>query len=357
MKILFAAPITFDNTTFFISTYITHLAREAVGLGHEVKVLQTTDTKMPVLLNYLRKDKTIRNNFNEEYLTFRKHFGFITDYPNDLYLLQQISEEAKNFNPDVLFIYLINTHNLSSLIKNLKKEGIKVVTWLGLHPSKVLPSIHKILKNCDYTFIYDKSYIKYYEEELNITNTQILPLGCSVSYYDSINPDNNFIKNNNVNICFSGMYDERRKAFLEHIYDLGLGIWSWNFNDYHTPLRSNYRGVVYGDDLIKVMKSAKIGVNIHREFEVSGGNYRLFEIPASKTFQIVDEKESIGEYFKIGEEIITFKDKKELRNKVRYYLKNEKEREEIAMASYKRIKKDHNLKNRVKQMMEIIAAK
>ncbi len=355
MKILFAAPITFDDTTFFISTYMVHLSREAAGLGHEVKVLQTTDTKMPVLLDHLRKDRTIRNSFSEEYLTFRKHFGFIADYPNDLYLSQQISEEVKDFNPDVLFIYLINTYNLSSLIKNLKKEGIKVVTWLGLHPSKVSPGVHKILKNCDHTFIYDRSYVKYYEEELNITNTQTLPLGCSVSYYDSINPDSDFIKDNKVNICFSGMYDERRKNFLEHISDLGLGIWSWNFSDHQTPLGSNYRGVVYGDDLIKVMKSAKIGVNIHREFEVSGGNYRLFEIPASKTFQIVDDKKSIGDYFRIGEEIITFKDKKELRDKVQYYLKNEKEREEIAMASYKRIKKDHSLKNRVERMMEIIA--
>lgn len=344
MKILFAAPITFDKITFFISTYIVGLAHAAKDLGHEVKVIQTTDTKLPDILNCFRK----------EYRIFRRYFGFITQFPNDLYLEQQISEEAEKFKPEILFLHLINTYNLSHLIKNLRSKGIKVVTWLGVHPANVHSGIHKIIKNSDYTLIYDGTYIEYYKKKLNINNIQILPLGCNVSYYDTINPDDNFIKKNGVNICFAGFFDKWRERFLEEISDLGLGIWSWNLGDFKTNLVSNYKGVVYGETLIKVLKSSKIAINIHQKSEVGGGNYRLFEIPASKTFQIVDEKKNIGEYFKIGEEIITFKNKKELRNKVQYYLKNEKERDEIALASYKRIKKDHDLKNRVEQLIEII---
>lgn len=362
MKFLFAAPVTFNRITSFISSYITGLAQSAKDLGHEVKVLQTTDTEFSQrtldLLNRYNGNALQAPEIQKSYIfrNLRKHLAFFIDYPNDLYLSQQISEEAEEFKPDVVFIYLINTYDLSGLIKDLRKKGIKVVTWLGLHPAKVQPGIHKILKNCDHIFLYDKSYIEYYEKKLDITNTHMLPLGCNVAYYDSINPDDDFIKNNNVNICFAGMFDKRRKALLEEISDLGLGIWSWDLNYHQNPLTSNYRGDIYGDDLIKVIKSAKIGINIHREFEISGGNYRLFEITASKTLQIVDEKKNIAEYFKIEEEIITFKDKKQLRDKVLYYLKNEKEREEIAMASYRRTKKDHDLKDRIRQMIEIIKA-
>jgi spore maturation protein CgeB len=175
-----------------------------------------------------------------------------------------------------------------------------------------------------------------------------------VDYYGSIIPDPNFTKEHNPDICFIGFFDRHREIYLKALSGFNLGIWSWNIKDFDTPLRIFHKGTVFGENMIKIIKSSKIALNIHRDFEVSGGNYRLFEIAACKTFQLVDEKKDIGKYFKIGKEIITFSNENDLKEKVEYYLNHPDEREEIANAAYNRVKHDHTLVHRMTKIINLI---
>ncbi len=132
-----------------------------------------------------------------------------------------------------------------------------------------------------------------------------------------------------------------------------LGIWSWNLPEFITPLKSYHRGSAHGETMAKLFKCAKIVLNIHREFEVGGGNFRLFEIAACGAFQLVDEKQDIGKYFEIGKEIVTFSDEHDLRKKVSYYLDHPAERATIAEAGFRRAKKDHTLLQRMQSILDI----
>ena len=344
MKILFAAPVTFDRITFFISQYTIGLAKAARALGHEVRVVQTTESvDHPTGINLLK----------QEFHTLQKYCKWLTDYPHDILLMNQIYYEVQDFKPDILFIHLIDTSHAHLIMERIKKRGTRVLTWLGVHPTEVSDGILKLLKSCDFTLIYDPSYIDYYEKNLGIRNLRIVHLGCDVEYYDSIRPDTEFKEQNKSDICFIGQFDSHREKYLKALSDFNLGIWSWNMAEHETDLYKFYRSVVYGDSLIEVIKSSKIALNIHREFEVGGGNYRLFEIPSCGVFQLVDEKKNIGEYFEIGKEIITYKDEYELRDKTQYYLENSEEREEIAKAGHKRVRKDHTLENRIQEIIKI----
>ena len=343
MKILFAAPFTHSNITFFISNFFKGLAKSAKDLGHEVRVVQTTDTTFP-----------LNNSYEKEFNIFNHFTKNLACIGNDNYMGQALLDEVKNFGPDILFLHVINTYDISEYINQIKKLGTVVVTWLGVHPSVVSGGIHKILKNSDHTLIYDKSYADYYSDTLGIDNLIVVSLGCDTDYFDSITPDNNFIEENSNDISFIGMIDSSRGEILSSLTDYNLGIWSWNINNHFPELKKRNRGVVFGDNMVKTLKSSKIALNIHRKYEVSGGNYRLFEIPASKTFQLVDEKEEISKYFIPGEEIVTFKDVKDLRNKTAYFLNNDNERNEIALAGYRRVKKDHNLDNRLEDILSLI---
>ncbi len=187
---------------------------------------------------------------------------------------------------------------------------------------------------------------------MGIHNLRTVPLGCDVDYYDSIEPDEEFRKENAVDVSFVGLFDEHREEYLGALSDFNLGIWSWNIGDYDTPLKKFHRGVAYGESLIKVFKSSKIVLNIHRDFEESGGNYRLFEIPACNALQMVDDKRDIGKYFEVGKEVVTFTSKDDLRRKVEYYLENSEKREEIARAGHDRVKKDHTLIDRMYDRMK-----
>lgn len=343
MKILFAAPVTFDRITFFISEYIVGLARAARTLGHEVRIVQTTENIYPRAGKFLERELD----------TLRKYCKWLADLPHDLLLMSQIYQEVKDFKTDVLFIHLIDTSYLPFIINKIKQRGTRVMVWLGVHPSQTSPGIHKLLKSSDITLIYDPSYIDYYQNQLKINNIQIIPLGCDIGYYESVSPNKQFKENNGVDVCFVGIFDEHRERYLRGLSEFNLGIWSWNIGNYETLLQKFYKGVIYGENLIRLLKSSKIVVNIHRDFEISGGNYRLFEIPACGAFQIVDEKKDIGKYFEIGKEIVTFKDENDLGLKVKYYLEHPEERQRIANAGYERVKKDHTLVDRMEKIIKI----
>lgn len=344
MKILFAAPVTYHKYTFFISHYVTGLAKAAKTLGHEVRLVQTTENIYnPIMWKFVE----------DIFFEFRKRRKWLADFPHDLLLMYQIMREVKDFKPDMLFIHPLDTYYLPHIINKIKQRGTRVIVWLGVHPARVSNGIQRLAKKADITLIYDNSYSSYYENELNMHHVRIVPLGCDVDYHESVNPDTEFVNKNGVDVCFVGLFDEHREKYLEVVSRYNLGIWSWNIVDHDTDLKKFYRGVVYGDDLIKVYKSSKIVLNIHRDFEISGGNYRLFEIPACRAFQIVDEKADITKYFEIGKEIVTFKNEYDLRGKVEYYLANPKEREEIAMAGYNRVKRDHTIIDRMKRIIDI----
>ncbi len=344
MRILFAAPVTFENITFFISSYFIGFAKAFEQLGHKTKILQTTDTNYPKFLN----------KFRRKHNKFRRKHSFFTNVLNDIYTERQILIEVREFKPDIVFLHFINSYDLSKLIIKLKKMGIIVLYWRGVNPIRINNGIINCLKNSNYILIYDDNYLDYYKYKLKLDNVYILPLGCDLEYYDSFIPNHDYIEKNKVDICFYGLYNLWRESFLISLKDFDLGIWSWNFNDYNSKLSSKYKGIIHGETLVKTLKSCKIAVNIHLKSEIGGGNYRLFEIPATKTFQLVDNKINISKYFDVGKEIITFNDQKDLKEKAIYYLKNDKERNDIALASYQKVKNEHTLKHRAIKLIDFL---
>ncbi len=61
----------------------------------------------------------------------------------------------------------------------------------------------------------------------------------------------------------------------------------------------------------------------------------------------MEHQEEIREFFRLGEEIETFRDAEELTEKVRYYLKNETAREKIRSAGQARARRDHTWQKRL----------
>ena len=78
-----------------------------------------------------------------------------------------------------------------------------------------------------------------------------------------------------------------------------------------------------GEELVGLYNKTKIALNISQwdTASLSGLNLRIFDIPACGAFLLTDYSDALAEYFKPGEEIETFKDIAELKDKLSYYLK------------------------------------
>ncbi|WP_321532012.1 glycosyltransferase [uncultured Desulfuromonas sp.] len=344
MKILFAAPITYDRITLFISDYFSGLARASIRAGHDVRVVKTTENMY---------NPFIPRKLTNAYTAFRNRFKAVVDFPHDILLGTQLLREVEYFKPDLVIMHFIDTTYLDFFVKKIRQNGTKVLFWLGVHPDYVSEGIRRVLQEVGTVLYYDPEYTSFFKNELGINHISRLPLACEIEKFDRIHVDSHNSMKDRVDICFVGFIDKYREEILHALTEFKLGIWSWNFNGLDSNLKPFYKGAASGDAMIEIFKSSKIVVNAHRLFEKSGGNYRLFEICGASAFQLVDCRPGLAEYFVDGKEIVTFSSLDDLRQKVIYYLENDIERQRIAIAGYQRVCRDHTFANRMKKIIDI----
>jgi spore maturation protein CgeB len=342
MRILFAAPLNGVRSGIFISNYYRSLARAAISSGHIVALHDTqeiaTSSNLPFLL---RRAYSPFSGLVE---------GLRLMSILEVSLRSELLRAIENFKPDVVFIYAICAQSLKKVIRKIRKKGIKVVMWIGLNPDVLPKNVKNLICDLDCVFCYDYEYLPIYLK-MNCARVELVPMGVDIDYIDSI--DNRKISKT-VDVSFIGMIDDTRLKYLSNLYNIDLGIWSWDAKAKCSSLASYYRGEASGEKTINILKGSKCSINLHREFEFSGGNYRLFEIPACKALQFVDNKPSISKYFVPDEEIIIFRSINDLKNKIEYYLNHEDERLKIVENARRRVVREHCILDRFKRMERVL---
>jgi spore maturation protein CgeB len=108
------------------------------------------------------------------------------------------------------------------------------------------------------------------------------------------------------------------------------------------------------EQYVPLYQRAKIGFNVHNRGDYTVGGYRLFELPANGVMQISDGGEYLGTFFDVGSEVVGYRNADDLIDKIRYYLSHDAEREQVALAGYRRAMRDHRLRVRMRQAGELI---
>jgi spore maturation protein CgeB len=83
-------------------------------------------------------------------------------------------------------------------------------------------------------------------------------------------------------------------------------------------------------------------------------NPRTFDLAATGAFQLVDRRAQLPEFFKPKEEVTTFQNLAEAREKIDYFLAHEEERLRVARKGRERCLRDHTYRVRMAQALEII---
>jgi len=107
-----------------------------------------------------------------------------------------------------------------------------------------------------------------------------------------------------------------------------------------------WSNVLSNDEYVDIFNKSKININFSRNEGVLQIKGRDFEIPMCGGFLITEYNPELEKYFKIGKEIETYRDNKELLDKIIFYSNNDKKREKIARAGYRRTQENHTYKQR-----------
>lgn len=103
-----------------------------------------------------------------------------------------------------------------------------------------------------------------------------------------------------------------------------------------------------------VFAASKINLNPALFAIRSGISLRAFDIMACGGFLLSNYKEEYRDYFEIDKEMVIYTSMEDAVDKINYYMSNEDIRVNIAKAGKNRVKKDHKLEYRLRDIFEIV---
>jgi spore maturation protein CgeB len=282
------------------------------------------------------------------YRPYKLHKFAVSNSVLNKYFLNKIIK----LNPDILIV-IKGESLLKGVINKINSKGIKTACWALDEPFGRIYSMNKInnIPEYNYFFVFDPSYLDELKE-IN-SNSFYLPVAA-----DPINVHKESIpivnRDYSYDISFLGSYEpEREELFFSLGFPLTIFGMGWGKVKSNKKIKVINRPL-FGKEMNKFFNNSKINLNIQALHGKESMNLRTFEVPATKSFVLTDFKKELPNLFELDKEIVCYYDKEDLKEKISYYLENEKERNKIALAGHERVMRDHKIIDRLRTMLKII---
>jgi spore maturation protein CgeB len=145
-------------------------------------------------------------------------------------------------------------------------------------------------------------------------------------------------------ISFIGASHGTRKTTIESLSRAGINVECFGVG---WP-----RGSVSTADVASIMNDSVISLNFANSRGSNQIKARTFEIPGAGGFLLTDYTEGLGRYYRLNEEIATFRDMSELKSQIVYFLSNPDHRDSIALAGHRRTAAEHTYDLRLQRLLE-----
>jgi spore maturation protein CgeB len=213
-------------------------------------------------------------------------------------------------------------------------------------------------------------------KEIGYDNAIMTQWACNHFYYKKLDLKKIY------DVTFIGMPHGNRREWINGLISSGIDLKYWGYawkqipdnfffksfwyfpkrikflRKYHEQTINKIKNStrISQDDMIKVFNQSKINLNLNfssnkKTIEIKGRN---FEIPGCGGFILTNNAPHLEEYYKIGKEIVCFKDIYDLKDKINYFLKHDSEREKIALAGYERTLREHTYEKRFNDILKFI---
>ncbi len=288
-----------------------------------------------------------------------KRFERKTAVGNHVNILnRKILENAAIIKPQLVFVYN-SRFVFTQTLKKLKDNGAVIFLYSNDDPfSDFFPAYYwrhfqRGLSVTDVGFVYRVSNIG-----------DFLDAGCKRvrqlrSYYIE---ERNFkiggltSKQDDSPVVFLGHNEnDERAEYIGELLKRGIKVGiikkGWEDFEVDNPYLVKYENT--GERYNELINRAKIALVFLSKINHDTYTRRCFEIPATKTLMIAPFTEELASMFEENKEIIFYRSKEELAEKTEYYLRHDREREQIANMGYERLMKDgHEITDRVREVMD-----
>lgn len=258
-------------------------------------------------------------------------------------------EIVKNEKPDYIFMWMITYEFFIETLVKIREISpkTKIINFFGDDDIQFesFSIYYSLFLDCGLVLPQPNQYYK----EFKIRNI-FYTIGKNLDNYKPLNLKKKY------DVTFIGTPKADRCELVRFLLknNIKIDLFGWGWHNY-PEFKEIYHGPLDPKDLIKIVNESKINLcfskNMFGEPHTVG---RVFEFGACNSFILVDYVPIYDRFFKEGREIVMFRNEEELKNKVDYYLKNEKEREKIAENMYHRIIKKYDLDKNLYKLFKLL---
>jgi spore maturation protein CgeB len=257
------------------------------------------------------------------------------DFP-DLNL--RLIERIQAFQPDVIFCVLMGYEVwLETLDLMRSRTPAAVVNW-GTDDSWKFRQFTRFLTEHVDLHVTTHAPTLAEAEKLGIDNMVVSQWAAAASRLAEPLPSQACT----YDVSFVGAAYGNRRAQVKQMARRGINVACFGHGWEGGPVDSREIAQIYRSSRISLnfadsgLQLSGIGLARSRQIKA-----RTFEVPGAGGFLLSEESESLAQYFRIGAEMITYRDDDELAEKIRYFLNHPNERDAIARAGYQRVRREH----------------
>lgn len=391
MRIFYASDTT-PNPAFKSNLWRNNLYLPLVDLGHDVVEFEYD----------LRETfSNLDPSYSDQKKFIEKNRSLISQE-----LLRQIKRVHQQKPIDLFFSYFYDACVLPEAIEEIKSLGIKTVNWY-CNGSYQLHLVSEISPHYDFCLVPEKFRLDDYRK-----------LGAHPIYsQEAANPNiyKPYDLPKEFDVTFVGQAYGDRPGYIKHLLDSGIDVRVWGYGWQHftegvrkfskPSVWRRYRDIarklltmegqrraihrlaarfqkpadtssspavvrlpqrVVGDilsdiEMIQMYSRSKINLGFSSCGNTHASDDRIlqirlrdFEVPMSGGFYMVEYMEELEEFFLIDREIVCYRNAEELADKIKFYLANDRVREQIRVAGYQRCIKDHTWHKRFQSAFKVM---
>jgi spore maturation protein CgeB len=186
-----------------------------------------------------------------------------------------------------------------------------------------------------------------------------LPEAMNPMWHRPVTPTPKDLQEYGCDLLAQGTLHYYRARMLEPFADYDLKIWGSNNPSWiRSASKQRYMNAYVAETLkARVFASSKIAINIVNHLEIEGVNCSLFEYAGCGLFQIVESKPTLKQLFEPEDEIVTYSDRLDLKEKVDFYLSRPELRQRIAAKASARAHREHTYENRLNTMLMTLSSR
>lgn len=266
---------------------------------------------------------------------------------------QKLVKRVRELQPDLVFVISMESV-LPTTIQAIKQESDAVVIGWFMDAVTSFGRTYFMLADYDAMFFVDDYIVRTLRTKLANQRVHLLPICCDPELHRPVSVSEAEQRRYGCDLTIAGNLYPYRAAMLDQFQDYDLKIWGKKHDWFRHPLNSKHTGeVVFGEEKSKAMRAAKIVLNNNHYANMDGVNKRTFEVAGCGAFQITDAP-GIATVYEPEWEIVTFESKRDLKEKVDYYLAYPEARLEIAERAQRRTHGEHTFAHRWQRIVAFL---